>query len=360
MASNQTNRRNAVRFDLLEDLQMDRLQFSRHILQKELDFASNHLEYIFAYPGKKIFEVIFTTSQHFQNCLERFEKKKTSASGFDKISMTPLAERDLKTYVMIFSEKVRNQDVWTWMTRHCECNLCSSENHRFKDCPYAYSNRVKLSPFETPETREEERTNEEPELSPASRSGTNQEPTNNVSQQPIQEPIQDQEKETSESESIIDWSADTVEDIIGTTYIPLPMTHATGKQVLRKDPPDKPQASVPLVLPIAINQIKDARDSPSRKRPQESSQSDEPSLSYGDSPSPTSNPLLEPEDDVVEEIVGVEQTCAIPGRSMNDSLALIGDSYLYTIDRKLPLCISGLDLEKAFDRINHQYLKEVL
>ncbi|KAL3045933.1 hypothetical protein OYC64_014062 [Pagothenia borchgrevinki] len=326
MASNQTNRRNAVRFDLLEDLQMDRLQFSRHILQKELDFASNHLEYIFAYPGKKIFEVIFTTSQHFQNCLERFEKKKTSASCFDKISMTPLAERDLKTvYVMIFSEKVRNQDVWTWMTRHCEvqnaievmdidgiktgsrrfqvrlqrqegvlrhipntiqlgafrgsvfyhgqpkecrkcgsldhlaadcsrnicrickatdhssancptpvkCNLCSSENHRFKDCPHAYSNRVKLSLFETPQARDEEHANEEPELSQASRSGTNQEPTNNVSQQPIQEPIQDKKKETSEGESIIDWSADTVEDIMDTTYIPLPMAHAT---VQKEDP----------------------------------------------------------------------------------------------------------------------------
>ena len=64
--------------------------------------------------------------------------------------------------------------------------------------------------------------------------------------------------------------------------------------------------------------------------------------------------------DVVEEIVGVEQTCVIPGRSMNDSLALIRDCYLYAMDHKLPLCISGLDLEKAFDRINHQYLKEVL
>ncbi|KAL3055825.1 hypothetical protein OYC64_018511 [Pagothenia borchgrevinki] len=228
--------------------------------------------------------------------------------------MTPLAERDLKTvHVMIFSEKVRNQDVWTWMTRHCEvlnaievmdidgiktrsrrlqvrlqrqhgvlrhipntiqlgafrgsvfyhgqpkecrkcgsldhlaadhssancptpvkCNLCSSENHRFKDCPYAYSNRVKLSLYEILAAPDEERTTDEPDLSQASRSGTNQEPTNKVSQQPIQEPIQDQEKETSEGESIIEWSADAVEDLVDTTYIPLPMAHATVQQA---DPP---------------------------------------------------------------------------------------------------------------------------
>ena len=60
------------------------------------------------------------------------------------------------------------------------------------------------------------------------------------------------------------------------------------------------------------------------------------------------------------EVVGEEQTCVIPGRSMGDSLALARDSYLYALDRRVPLCIAGLDLEKAFDRINHAYLKEVL
>ena len=61
--------------------------------------------------------------------------------------------------------------------------------------------------------------------------------------------------------------------------------------------------------------------------------------------------------EVAENIVGVDQTCAIPGRSMSNSLALVRDCYLYATDRKTPLCISGLDLEKAFDRINHTYLK---
>lgn len=64
--------------------------------------------------------------------------------------------------------------------------------------------------------------------------------------------------------------------------------------------------------------------------------------------------------EVLGQIVGVEQTCVVPGRSMSDSLALVRDSYLYAVDRRLPLCISGLDLEKAFDKINHHYLKRVL
>uniref|UniRef100_A0A3Q1HD29 Zinc finger CCHC domain-containing protein n=1 Tax=Anabas testudineus TaxID=64144 RepID=A0A3Q1HD29_ANATE len=139
------------------------------------------------------------------------------------ISVIPLAERDMKTvHVVIFSEKVRNQDVGTWLSRYCEvfngtevvdidgiktgtrrfqvrlrrrdgalehlpsyiqlgafrgtvfypgqpkecrkcgncnatdhsslqcsiplkCNLCSSTKHKFKDCPQAYANQVKLS-----------------------------------------------------------------------------------------------------------------------------------------------------------------------------------------------------------------------
>ena len=64
--------------------------------------------------------------------------------------------------------------------------------------------------------------------------------------------------------------------------------------------------------------------------------------------------------DVIDQIVGVEQTCVIPGRNMSDSLALVRDSYMYAEDRKLPLSIAGLDLEKAFDKISHDYLKRVL
>lgn len=63
---------------------------------------------------------------------------------------------------------------------------------------------------------------------------------------------------------------------------------------------------------------------------------------------------------IVNNIVHFDQTCGIPGRSMSDSLALVRDCYLYCQERSLPLCILGLDLEKAFDSISHQYLKAVL
>lgn len=63
---------------------------------------------------------------------------------------------------------------------------------------------------------------------------------------------------------------------------------------------------------------------------------------------------------VVHKVVGIDQTCGVPGRSMSDSLALVRDTYTYCQDRNLPLCVLGLDLEKAFDSISHHYLKAVL
>lgn len=41
-------------------------------------------------------------------------------------------------------------------------------------------------------------------------------------------------------------------------------------------------------------------------------------------------------------------------------MALVRDSYLYSVDRKILLSIVGLNLEKAFDRLYQVYLKKVL
>lgn len=59
-------------------------------------------------------------------------------------------------------------------------------------------------------------------------------------------------------------------------------------------------------------------------------------------------------------LIGDDQTCGIKGRSLQQNLALIRDSFLYAQDRKIPLCILGLDLEKAFDSIDHRFLRKVL
>ena len=114
------SRRNAGRFELDEDLEMDRLQFSRNVVQKELGFTPAQLDYVFALPGKKTFEVIFTSFALFEQCLERFLQKKDNNPRLDKVRLIPLSEREPKTVtVMMFSEKVTTEDICTWLSFHC-------------------------------------------------------------------------------------------------------------------------------------------------------------------------------------------------------------------------------------------------
>ncbi|KAJ1160609.1 hypothetical protein NDU88_001105 [Pleurodeles waltl] len=71
-------RRNVVRFSAVEDVKMDGLLFSRSVLQKELGFRPDQIDYLFAFPGGKVFEVIFTFDL-FEQCLERFKERNDSA-----------------------------------------------------------------------------------------------------------------------------------------------------------------------------------------------------------------------------------------------------------------------------------------
>lgn len=119
-APTQVNRRNAVRFELEGNLEMDRLQFSRKILQEELGFLPVQLDYLFAFPGKRVFEVVFATFNLFEQCLERFRVKCVNNPRLDKISITPLSERDARTVtVIMYSEKVTTEDIQTWISNHC-------------------------------------------------------------------------------------------------------------------------------------------------------------------------------------------------------------------------------------------------
>jgi len=116
----QVPRRNAARFVLLEDLEMDRLAFSRRILQTELGFKPSQLDFIFALPGRKSFEVIFATLLLYKQCLERFQTKKKEAVCFQKIELIPLAEKELRTVtVMMYSERIKIEDISTWLSMHC-------------------------------------------------------------------------------------------------------------------------------------------------------------------------------------------------------------------------------------------------
>ena len=120
-SAQQEGRRNAVRFELLGDLQMDRLQFSRNVLQKELGFRPIELDYLFAMPGKKIFEVVFGTTDLFSRCLDRFRRKKAEDPSFANIRMQPLSERDtVMVNIVAYTELVNTGDILTWLSYHCE------------------------------------------------------------------------------------------------------------------------------------------------------------------------------------------------------------------------------------------------
>lgn len=62
----------------------------------------------------------------------------------------------------------------------------------------------------------------------------------------------------------------------------------------------------------------------------------------------------------LEEVIHPDQACAIPGRKITDSLVLIRDTICYARDRNIRLVVLNLDFEKAFDRVSHQYLFQVL
>ena len=116
----QQRRRNAVRFELQDDLEMDRLDFSRKVLQEELGFNPQQIDYLFALPGKKVFEVIFATLDFFDHCLDRFRRKKDNPR-LQKIILIPLSERDAKTVTIImYSENVTVNDIETWLKLKCD------------------------------------------------------------------------------------------------------------------------------------------------------------------------------------------------------------------------------------------------
>lgn len=62
----------------------------------------------------------------------------------------------------------------------------------------------------------------------------------------------------------------------------------------------------------------------------------------------------------LKRLIHPGQACAIPGRKITDSLVLIPDIICYARDRNIRLVVLNFDFEKAFDRVSHQYLKEVL
>ena len=63
---------------------------------------------------------------------------------------------------------------------------------------------------------------------------------------------------------------------------------------------------------------------------------------------------------VLNDVIHLDQTCAVAGRRITDSLVLVRDAICYARDRDIRLAVLNLDFEKAYDRVSHQYMFSVL
>lgn len=60
--------------------------------------------------------------------------------------------------------------------------------------------------------------------------------------------------------------------------------------------------------------------------------------------------------EVVDKMVGEWQLCAVPGRRIAEGLTLLRDLTYYVQSNNVALTVAGMDLEKAFDKVNHAFL----
>lgn len=63
---------------------------------------------------------------------------------------------------------------------------------------------------------------------------------------------------------------------------------------------------------------------------------------------------------VIAEVIDPDQTCAIPGRKISDTLCLVRDAISYIQDRQVESVLVSLDQEKAYDRVSHAFMFKVL
>lgn len=63
---------------------------------------------------------------------------------------------------------------------------------------------------------------------------------------------------------------------------------------------------------------------------------------------------------VIGSVVGSDQTCGVPGRTISENLTLICDLIDYADHADMPLAILSMDQEKAFDRVDWAFLQRIL
>jgi hypothetical protein len=63
---------------------------------------------------------------------------------------------------------------------------------------------------------------------------------------------------------------------------------------------------------------------------------------------------------VIGTVVGTDQTCGVPGRTISENLSFIRDLIDYVEPEDLPVALLSLDQEKAFDRVDWGFLLRIL
>jgi len=63
---------------------------------------------------------------------------------------------------------------------------------------------------------------------------------------------------------------------------------------------------------------------------------------------------------VLSRIIHIDQTCAVPGRSILDNVHLIRNIFDFTNFKDLPCALISLDQSKAFDRVSHEFMFKTL
>ena len=63
---------------------------------------------------------------------------------------------------------------------------------------------------------------------------------------------------------------------------------------------------------------------------------------------------------VLDSIIGISQTCSVPGRTIFDNVHLIRNIIDYVEQKNINACFICLDQEKAFDRVSWSYLYHTL